>query len=67
MFSLAVSDMVKAKDFYADKLGLKFTTDYRQDEVTGGYLLSCEDCPVWGYHSYTPHSKELTRQMLGST
>jgi catechol 2,3-dioxygenase-like lactoylglutathione lyase family enzyme len=30
MFALAVSDMPKAKAFYADKLGLKVTTDYRQ-------------------------------------
>ncbi len=32
MFSMAVSDMPKAKEFYADKLGLKVTTDYRQDD-----------------------------------
>ena len=32
MFSLAVSDMAKAKAFYADKLGLKVASDYRQDE-----------------------------------
>ena len=32
MFSLAVSDMAKAKAFYADKLGLKVASDYRQDD-----------------------------------
>ena len=32
MFSLAVSDMPKAKAFYADMLGLKVTKDYRQDD-----------------------------------
>jgi catechol 2,3-dioxygenase-like lactoylglutathione lyase family enzyme len=32
MFGMAVSDMVKAKDFYANKLGFKITTDYRQDD-----------------------------------
>ena len=32
MFSLAVSDMPKAKAFYADTLGLKVTKDYRQDD-----------------------------------
>ena len=32
MFSMAVSDMSKAKAFYADKLGLKVMTDYRQDD-----------------------------------
>ncbi len=31
MFNMAVSDMPKAKEFYADKLGLKVTTDYRKD------------------------------------
>lgn len=33
MFSMAVSDMPKAKAFYTDKLGLKVTTDYRQDDA----------------------------------
>jgi catechol 2,3-dioxygenase-like lactoylglutathione lyase family enzyme len=32
MFSMAVSDMPKAKAFYADKLGLKVATDFRQDD-----------------------------------
>jgi len=32
MFGMIVSDMPKAKAFYADKLGLKVTTDYRQDD-----------------------------------
>ena len=32
MFNLAVSDMPKAKAFYADTLGLKVTKDYRQDD-----------------------------------
>ena len=32
MFSLAVSDMPKAKAFYVDTLGLKVTKDYRQDD-----------------------------------
>lgn len=32
MFSLAVSDMPKAKAFYADKLGLKIATDNRLDD-----------------------------------
>lgn len=31
MLTLNVSDMPKAKVFYADKLGLKITTDYRID------------------------------------
>jgi predicted enzyme related to lactoylglutathione lyase len=32
MFSMAVSDMPKAKAFYAQTLGLAVTTDYRQDD-----------------------------------
>jgi catechol 2,3-dioxygenase-like lactoylglutathione lyase family enzyme len=32
MFSMAVSNMPKAKAFYVDKLGLKITTDYHQDD-----------------------------------
>jgi catechol 2,3-dioxygenase-like lactoylglutathione lyase family enzyme len=32
MIAVAVSDMPKAKAFYSDKLGLKATTDYRQDD-----------------------------------
>jgi len=31
-FAVAVSDMQKAKEFYADKLGLKVTTDFRRDD-----------------------------------
>jgi catechol 2,3-dioxygenase-like lactoylglutathione lyase family enzyme len=32
MFSIAVSDMPKAKAFYSDKLGLRVTTDSRRDD-----------------------------------
>lgn len=32
MFSMIVSDMPKSKEFYADRLGLKIKTDYRQDD-----------------------------------
>jgi catechol-2,3-dioxygenase len=32
MFSVAVTDMPKAKAFYSDKLGLKVTTDTRRDD-----------------------------------
>jgi len=30
--NIVVTDMPKAKEFYADKLGLKVATDYRQDD-----------------------------------
>jgi len=32
MLHVAVSDMPKAKEFYADKLGLRVTNDYRRDD-----------------------------------
>jgi catechol 2,3-dioxygenase-like lactoylglutathione lyase family enzyme len=32
MVSVVVSDMEKAKEFYAEKLGLDVATDYRQDD-----------------------------------
>jgi catechol 2,3-dioxygenase-like lactoylglutathione lyase family enzyme len=32
MLSLAVKDMPKAREFYAEKLGLKVLTDYRRDD-----------------------------------
>jgi catechol 2,3-dioxygenase-like lactoylglutathione lyase family enzyme len=32
MLGTIVKDMPKAKEFYADKLGLKVVTDYRQDD-----------------------------------
>src|SRR5271169_2190290 len=32
MFSIAVTDMPKAKAFYSDKLGLKVTSDTRRDD-----------------------------------
>ena len=32
MITMAVADMPKAKEFYADKLGLEVTQDYRQDD-----------------------------------
>ena len=32
MVSVVVSDMPKAKDFYAEKLGLNVATDYRQND-----------------------------------
>jgi len=32
MISILVSDMQKAKDFYAEKLGLEIATDYRRND-----------------------------------
>ena len=33
MFSMAVSDMPKAKEFYVDKLGLKVASDVRRNDA----------------------------------
>jgi len=40
MLSINVGDMPKAKAFYADKLGLKVTTDYRQNDDNWWVSLS---------------------------
>jgi catechol 2,3-dioxygenase-like lactoylglutathione lyase family enzyme len=43
MFTLAVSDMPKAKAFYEDTLGLKVTKDYRQDDKNWWVTLTPPD------------------------
>jgi predicted enzyme related to lactoylglutathione lyase len=43
MFTLAVSDMPKAKAFYADTLGLKITKDYRQDDKNWWVTLTAPE------------------------
>ena len=43
MFNLAVSDMPKAKAFYADTLGLKITKDYRQDDQNWWVTLTSNE------------------------
>ena|ERR1044071_5464276 len=43
MFTLSVSDMPKAKAFYADILGLKVTQDYRQDDQNWWITLTSPD------------------------
>ena len=47
MFHMAVTDMAKAKEFYAEKLGFKVTSDYGQGDqhwvslsAPGGVRLS---------------------------
>ena len=51
MFKMAVSDMPKAKAFFADKLGLKVATDYRRDEHNWWVSLTLPE--GWGF--YYPH------------
>ena len=43
MFTLAVSDMPKARAFYADTLGLKVTKDYRQDDQNWWVTLTSRE------------------------
>lgn len=43
MFNLAVSDMPKAKTFYAELLGLKVTKDFRQDDQHWWVTLTSND------------------------
>ena len=43
MFTLAVSDMPRAKAFYADTLGLKITKDYRQDDQNWWVTLTSQE------------------------
>lgn len=43
MLYMAVRDMSKAKEFYVEKLGLKATQDYRQDDNNWWVSLSLPD------------------------
>jgi catechol 2,3-dioxygenase-like lactoylglutathione lyase family enzyme len=46
MFAIGVNDMPKAKAFYGDKLGLKITSDYRQDDEHWWVSLSLPEVGV---------------------
>src|SRR5512145_2277896 len=43
MVSVVVSDMKKAKEFYAEKLGLEVATDYRQNDNNWWVTLTLPD------------------------
>ncbi|SRR5690606_2394775 len=43
MLSVVVSDMEKAKEFYAEQLGLEVVSDYRQDDDNWWVTLSLPD------------------------
>jgi len=43
MISVVVSDMLKAKEFYAEKLGLEVATDYRQNDDNWWVTLTPPD------------------------
>jgi len=43
MISVVVSDMQKAKEFYAEKLGLEVATDYRQNDDNWWVTLTPPD------------------------
>ena len=55
MVSIAVSDMKKAKEFYAEKLGLEVITDYRRSDDNWWVTLT----PPGGGAS--PHSGQSRR------
>lgn len=46
MFTVPVNDMPKAKTFYADRLGLKAASDYRQDDNRWWVSLTLPDGKV---------------------
>lgn len=58
MFQMAVSDMPKAKEFYIDKLGLKATKDYRQDDDNWWVSLTAPDGSAT--ITLTTHSGHMT-------
>jgi catechol 2,3-dioxygenase-like lactoylglutathione lyase family enzyme len=43
MFSVVFSDMKKAKEFYAEKLGLEVATDYRRNDENWWVTLTLPD------------------------
>lgn len=43
MISITVGDMAASREFYADKLGLKILTDYRQDDENWWVSLGLPD------------------------
>jgi len=65
MFTLAVSDMPKAKAFYADTLGLKVTKDYRQDDQNWWVTLTSHESGIsinlsrYGEHIIKPGTVRL--------
>jgi len=57
MLQIAVSDMPKAKEFYADKLDLKITKDYRMDDENWWVELAL---PEGGVHvTLTTHHDHM--------
>jgi len=55
MLGVAVSDMPKAKEFYADRLGLEVTQDYRQDDDTWYASLTLPEGGVTINLTFTRH------------
>ena len=43
MVSVVVSDMKRAKEFYAEKLGMEVATDYRQNDANWWVTLTLPD------------------------
>jgi catechol 2,3-dioxygenase-like lactoylglutathione lyase family enzyme len=68
MIMIAVSDMPKAKEFYADKLGLKVVKDYRQDDKNWWVSVTTPENGITiTLSTYHGHMKPGTMQYYFST
>ena len=67
-FTVAVSDMPKAREFYVDKLGLKVTMDYCRDDANWWVTLALpESGPVNVLTSHHEHMKPGTMTLWFAT
>jgi len=68
MITMAVTDMPKAKEFYAEKLGLEVTQDYRQDDDNWWVTLTLpEGGPTVTLSTNHAHMKPGTMNVYLST
>jgi catechol 2,3-dioxygenase-like lactoylglutathione lyase family enzyme len=68
MITMAVNNMPKAREFYADKLGLEVTQDYRQDDDNWWVTLtSSQGGPTVTLSTNHAHMKPGTMNMYFST
>ena len=71
MFTLSISDMPRAKAFYADTLGLKVTKDFRQDDQNWWVTLTSTEGGVsinlarYGENIIKPGTSGLCSKMPG--
>src|SRR5581483_2123608 len=67
MFTTIVSDMTKAKEFYADKLGMKVKTDFRQDDDHWWVSLSPDENVTITLTTYHENLKQGNVSMYFTT